>query len=201
LATLVALSGCASLNLKADYRSMGEFNLARDSAVRTRYSQLRERPLAGETGVKVLVDAIPKGIQLKDGLISVDSGYQHRIVGKFTMAPDGGALPDYRDTWRKYVCYPQIPLAYLTGFMWAVFVPTYYPCFPTSFSPKTEIVRSVEKLVLASGGDAAVMSFVGEKDLENAMGATGFIIQLDPRLKQGSLETVPQKLKKEPVST
>ncbi|MCC6751884.1 MAG: hypothetical protein IT371_29795 [Deltaproteobacteria bacterium] len=191
LLPVVLATGCASTHFRTNFRSTGEFDLARDQAITDRFRQAARDPSPGPAHVRVLVDSLPVGLTYKDHVLGVASGYGHQILGKFDLAQASGAFPDYRTRWRKYLCYPQMPLAWVTLGMWVVFVPAFYPCFAGGAVQKTEIVDAVKKLVGASGGDVAIITFTGERSLAEAMGAKGFVVRIDPRFKGQPLPTKP----------
>jgi hypothetical protein len=198
-ASLLALQGCATVQMKASFSSMGEYDAGKNTRVNEQYVELRDggpQAMAGKPEVRVLVNALPKGIALKDGAISVTEGYEHQILGKFRVGPDFGFFPNYRAGWRDYYCYPQIPLVWVTLAMWAIFVPAYYPCITTGYNAKSDIIEAVKQITTAARGNLAVVSFLGEEEVEpgeeeRAVGATGFILIMDPRFQGRAPETTP----------
>lgn len=196
LCALAFAPGCASLQLDAKFKLMGEYDATGESKIQQTYQKLQQGAARSGGEVRVLVDAVPKGIVLRDGTISVAERYAHRVIGKFQLRPDGGAFPGYRDRWRRYLCYPQRPLLWVTLGVWSL-VPLNYPCFTTSVKSKEEIIQAVRNLARAAGGDVAAITFVGESDKgDTAFGAVGVVIRLDPRMKQLETERVPDASKR-----
>jgi len=74
----------------------------------------------------------------------------------------------YNESWRKVLCYPQVPLNWVTIYMWSFFSPTYWTCriFPglrrgdfTNEFIKNEkaIVRGLKKLAHSLDGDTVLI--------------------------------------------
>lgn len=149
----LSLVGCGYLY--TSYSSFGEVDVARDREIAKRIEDGRKKPPPA-TKFPILVDSVPAGIEIASGIIKVLPGFEHKVLGRFTVSP----------------VYQQLFL-------------------------KEEILGSIKKVIAASGGDAAVISFFGD-DAEVATGASGFVITLDPRMKGEPLDTTP--LPKKPAS-
>lgn len=193
---VLGLIGCGPLQSEPNFQGFGEADLERDAQVLQRYDELRgdEKP---RKEVRVLLDTIPEGIKLDGGQFSVEEGYQHQIVGKFALAPQGGMFyfmawfHDYEDGWRKGLCYWQVPLEWLTLGIWTA-VPTAYPCFPTPAREKLKLQADAKALAEAAGADTVIMGWFMSLDQKEALGAAGLLIKLDPRMKD-ALKTKPFK--------
>lgn len=189
-------SGCATVHSQLRFQGFGDADLERDARV---VEDFRTKRGAGglTEDVKLLIDTIPEGIKASEGTFSVEEGYQHEIVGKLVLVPGNGldywitGFPDYEDGWRKGVCYWQVPLHWLTFGTWQI-VPTSYPCVTTLTRSKIALSREAKAAAAAAGADTAIVSFVGG-DQENALGATGLLLRLDPRMKKGDVKTKPIK--------
>lgn len=184
LAVAVALSlstlstGCAALKIKPiSYTSFGEADPSKDKAVLERYTQLLKSP-APRPEVKVLVDTVPEGVEVKDGSITVDKDSAHTLVSKFTIASPGGVFPDYQQTWRKPVCYWQTPLVLATGFIWAA-VPTFWPCFYSSGMTREELIEATKTLAQSAGANLVVLSYLGNSTEDVVYGGAGFLLSTD----------------------
>jgi len=188
-------SGCGHLQLKADYSHMGEEDPGLNARIQTQYQAERDSKPISRNEVRVLVDSIPEGLSVNDGVISNQEGYNHKIFGRFSLNPNHRAFPDYEQGWRKGVCYWQVPLTWITLGIWMT-VPTYYPCYTTSYNSKEMILDEVRRLVRIVGGDLAVITYHGvdRDDPTLAIGVSGFVLRLDPRLKDGNFKTQQQTL-------
>ena len=187
-ATLVALTllstGCAPLHRTVEYTATGAADPRGDTKIKENFEAGRESPLPADAeNVTVMIDTVPEGITLENGVLGVEDGYQHRIVGKFKVGPDAGFFPAYKQGWRKGACYWQQPLVIATLFIWAI-VPTYYPCYTTPALPKAEVVDALKRVAFEAGGDMVVATYLQESQ-DQASSAVGFIIQTDPRMLAG----------------
>jgi hypothetical protein len=189
IVTMVVAAGCAPLHMQANFSHMGEANPTLDQTINDQYEEVRDQPTQGASEVKVLVDALPEGLSFNDGVIANQDGFGHQILGKFSIGPDHGAFPEYRQGWRKGVCYWQQPLVWVSLTLWMM-VPTYYPCFTTGLNPKQTIIDEVKRLAQVAGGDLAVISYFGvSMDAREARGAAGFILKIDPQMKDKEIKT------------
>jgi hypothetical protein len=185
-------SGCAPTLPRVTYTGLGAADPVRDQqATSAVYDQDVRRRLTREP-VTVMMDSVPPGLRLNaigvddsgpafNG-IQVQPGYQHRVVGRFRMGGTAGTLfSEYRQPWRKALCYPQEPLAVATVFLWRFLVPLYYPCF-TGTPTRADLVGDIKALAAAAGGDLVVGRYLWPRE-DQAAGAWGFIIRMDPRLR------------------
>jgi len=192
-AALLGTLGCGAIQSKIQFQGFGDADLERDQQVVERFEQARDSE-AQPGDVKVLLDTIPEGITVDAGSFTVDEEYQHEILGKFTLLPgDGDNLmlwfADYEDGWRKGLCYWQVPLTWVTLTLWNV-VPTSYPCHTDARRSKIEIIRDLKRAADGAGADAVVASFIFASQ-EEALGAGGIMLRLDPRMKDGDIKTKP----------
>ena len=190
------LCNCATLRTQLRYSGFGEADFSRDRAVTERFKDSRDEPAPQ---VKVLVDTVPEGLSVKDGLLRVEEGYSHEILGKFSLLPQNPvisiyAFADYEDGWRKVLCYPQIPLVWLTLSIWPL-VPTFYPCYGSVTQRREKLLDDVKRITQAAQGDVAIVSFGLSPNLdpEEAFGAAGYILRLDPRTGLGKTQSVPKQ--------
>ena len=201
---LVTLTACGTLKPHYVFVGAGEVDPGRDHDVVERVKEAH-----GDTSpppdVKVLMNTIPEGIDASGMTIKVEADYNHKILGTFQILPQRGMFYftawfyDYEDTWRKGVCYWQAPLEWLTLGFWSL-VPTSYVCHPSSgYRTKVEVVEDVKRAAAAAGADLVIMNFLGAKD-DDAMGATGLLIHMDPRFKAGEIKTKPGEVRTNPVT-
>lgn len=183
LCTVVFL-GCGAVHRKAAFSSTGAANPAADSKIRDGFKANRAKPLPPEAqAVTVLIDTVPEGVSLDDGVLGIEEGYEHQILGKFALTGDSGIFPAYKTSWRKPYCYPQSVLVIGTLFLWAM-VPTYYPCFPSEMISKAEMVDALKLLAYEAGGDLVIATYVADNE-DMANHAVGFVLQADPRVLGG----------------
>jgi hypothetical protein len=191
------LCNCAAINPSMKYQSFGEVDVQRERDVLSKYRELRDTSegSAAKPEVKVLVDTMPEGLELKDGILTVTDGYSHEIVGKFTLGPGRGAgvtgvlwFADYKSVAHKVACYPQVLLTWVTMGIWFL-SPTSYVCWGNTLMEKEELIDHLKVIARSAGGDL-VMTSISSYEPETAYGASGFIIKRDPN----SQKSRPQKL-------
>jgi hypothetical protein len=171
-------TGCAALKVKPTaYTSFGEADPGKDKAIVERYSELL-KSTEPRPEVKVLVDTVPEGVDVKDGAITVDKESPHTLVAKFSIGAPGGFFPDYKQSWRKGLCYWQTPLVVATLFAWAA-VPTYWPCFSSSAMSRQDLIEATKTLAWSAGANLVVLSYVGASTDEAVYGGVGFLLSTD----------------------
>lgn len=81
-----ALSACANTNPRADFSGLGEVDTERDKEVEKRYKKMMESDkTASRDEVKVLEGQLPEGLEARIGELKVAEGYDHEIVGKYSI--------------------------------------------------------------------------------------------------------------------
>ncbi len=188
---LLGLLGCGAVRSEPAFQGLGEADLERDAAVIETY-EATVGDEAKREDIRVLLDTLPVGIKLSEGSFGVEEGYNHQMIGKFALGPGANLFwfNDFEAGWRKGLCYWQVPLTWLTLTLWWA-VPTFYPCFPSSYRTKLAVTRDAKTLAAAAGADTVIMGFLGG-DQEDTLGAAGLMIRLDPEMK-GKIETKPIK--------
>lgn len=186
LAAVALSQGCARLVPSVNYTAAGTADAVLD---RTSDSTMREAIKNGAPGserVVVLVDAAPEGIRMEAGRPIVEATFQHQVLGKVSIeARTGGFLfiarfLDYRETWRKVLCYWQVPLEWFTLGLWSL-VPTSYGCFAgAAFLDKADALSDVRNAAMAVGADMVLLTYSKEKN-EKVRGVTGWLLKFDPR--------------------
>lgn len=199
---LLALTGCSSLEQIPDFSQFGAADPTAEAKVLDNYNlEKKKRPSSQD--VMVLIDTVPEGIDVNDNQISTASGYNHKVIGRFTLAPDYkndfmnslGRFPDYESNGIKWLCYPQVPLYYVTFSLWSI-VPLSYPCYGSIKSSKETILDKAKIMTASAGGDLAVVSYL-KGDGAETVGALGYVIKLDPRSNKQNLKTKKATLQKE----
>jgi hypothetical protein len=184
-------SGCfGSLKSRMQYRALGEADPQSEKRVEESFNS--DEPRTAELPrVKVLVNTIPEGLELKDHVLAVQKGYGHVILGKIAVSPDWGFFPGYEESWKKPVCYPQRVLAVVTLGVWMI-LPISWPCnVPSGMRPSEYWLDQARTAASTAGGDMVVAELVGENIDHEAIGIVGFVIKQDPRTNGTPPVTAP----------
>ena len=189
---------CGALNPNISYQGMGAANFSRDHKIAERADE--SEPSDESDRVVVLIDTIPEGIVVHEGVIRVADGYQHQILGKVRVTPNNHVslialfgFPDYESSWRKPFCYPQTVLTYATLTLWAMLVPTSYFCYGAAGISDETVEAKLRAAAVAAGGDLVLASMIRVGSSEKVFGAAGLIVKMDPRMRGGALKTSPAK--------
>jgi hypothetical protein len=192
LALLAAVStGCATLAPSAHAETFkiepfGEATAARElnesfkKSMAATFATVEPGAAAGMAkSVKVLQKSLPDGVELKDGVIKTSPESGLEVVSSFRFFAAGGStmwFADYSSTWRKVLCYPQVPLTWVTLLMWQVFVPLSYPCIAPQHVSIDEGYGYLR--VAAEQLHASTVVVVGSNtDETNFFSAEGFILK------------------------
>jgi hypothetical protein len=177
--------GCAPVYRTVQYTSAGAADPAGDAELKESFDAERAEPLPADAeSITVLIDTVPEGVALENGVLAIEDGYQHEILGKFALTPDGKLFfPAYKQGWRKGVCYWQQPLVIGTLFIWGM-IPTYYPCYVTGAISKAEMVDALKRVAYAAGGDLVIATYVFSNQ-DKTTAAEGFVLRADPRMVAG----------------
>lgn len=191
------LVGCASLSFKPGVQSIGEY---RDtSAVAEKADAMA---VADAADVKVLLEALPDGMSIKDNDIQFDSS-RYDLLGKVSAQynyPGWAALGmwfyDYNEDekWRSGLCSWQVPLSWLTIGMWAVLSPLAYPCKPAAGSDearRAHIVQALQKATKALGGNLVVVAGFGGLNFIHGASGLGYAF----RVKHGPSAVPPNQVR------
>jgi hypothetical protein len=179
----VTATGCfGTLKPRMEWRGAGEADPGRDRGVETQFHDTSGKALeaapATQPAVKVMLETIPEGIELKENVLSVKDGYQHQILGRFNLKGDAGFFPGYEAGWKGPVCYPQRVLALLTLGVWML-VPTSYPCNVSDRREKEYWIDQAKQAAASAGGDLVLGHYLAEGK-EDAWGIEGFVLKADP---------------------
>jgi hypothetical protein len=163
-------TGCASLTFKPGAQAVGEYK----NTARAAYDADAMKEHSAED-VKVLVEALPEGITVKDGVFSYDRD-QYEMLGKVSADYKNPTLPimgfwvyDYKEgeKWRYGLCTWQVPLSWVTLTLWAWVSPTYYPCrvgMGSDEERRADIVETLQRATKALGGNLVVVAGFGGVD-------------------------------------
>lgn len=141
------------------------------------YTALAEQ-ITDVSDMYVFDQALPRGIEIgPGGVIRINPAYQgnYTVLGRVEGEYKGGDLHDvmniywahgnYKETWRKVLCWPQAPLKCLTFGIWNL-IPTAWPCWksePGSAEKRKEaLVYEMMRGAKAMGGNVLIL--VGRKD-------------------------------------
>ena len=181
------LVGCASLHPRAQATSaridfFGEASEADEAqtkykeAVKAELEKLEEpSDLAGlSKNVTVLEKTLPAGVEVTNDVIKTapDSGLT--VVGTIRMSPATASpywFSDYSSTGRKVACYWQTPLSWVSLGLWAIFVPTAYPCWGKGITP-AEGYGLLRAHAEAAGANLVILQEINKSDdyFGNAVG-------------------------------
>lgn len=174
----LATTGCASLAFKPGVQSVGEYK--NTAAVASSADDLSAKDAAP---VKVLLQALPEGMALKDHQLLFDHD-RYELLGKVSADYKDPSLVNmgfwaygYKETerWRTGLCVWQVPLSWATLTLWSWLSPTYYPCRVGAGEEedrRAEIVATLQRTTKALGGDLVVVAGFGGVDFITVQGQT-----------------------------
>jgi hypothetical protein len=174
LAWLIALSGCASVGPNAFFRS-ATANPEHDNRVMDDFTVHRNNPTYGD--VTVVEENGKEKLELIDGSAGKFRGADIEIIGTFELKPTSHspfAFTDYSAVPRKVICWPQVPLTWITLGIWLA-VPTSYFCWSKTPGTREKWLAWVKQMVDSAGGDIGVVTFIGPPD--NIDWAKGYIVR------------------------
>jgi hypothetical protein len=192
-AALVSTVGCfGAVHPSLSYRKFGEADPQAERKV-TENFEAHLAPTSPDAKVKVLVNSIPEGIEVSAEVISVKQGYQHELLGRFTLGKGGSAwsFPDYEAGWKKGYCYPQTPLHWFTLGIWGL-LPIAYPCNVPNLRPKEYWLDQAREVARTVDGDVVMGSYVGEGE-DEAYGFSGVVLKRDPKLEDLKATPLPKQ--------
>ena len=166
-------SGCATLypEVKGSYLGPGNSGSGGEQGV----SEAAEE-MEVVDGVTIYSDEVPAGLLLEDGgaTLVVAPGHESEfeILGtaEANYLREGNTVLfrnlfwtwDFKETWRKWYCYPQVPLKILSLGIYTLFSPWGYPCqaaAPVDKSEREETLREyMMKAAKAMGGNVVIFS-------------------------------------------
>ncbi len=138
--------------------------------------------------VPVLLNELPPGVTLSDGKVNIAPEAPWVLVAQASADPNGGrsywwmGFYDYNEdeSWRKGLCYPQVPLHWLTLGIWYI-VPTDYACnvseshsVESANNRKRRVIRTLQRAAKATGSDLVVLT--GERRTSLVRAGTGAVL-------------------------
>lgn len=195
---------CAPLRPAVKVNTFGDFqtNQNKKLSEEARFAKLDEARLKQ---VKIVTGQLPEGIDLSENgsKIVVARGYEQRykVLGTVESNYRDAKGMNYEETWRKALCYPQIPLVYATLLTWLI-VPTSWPCVTKAPSSpeerKEELAQYLRRGAHAMGGNLVILLNDGSMEImtvsANKYGATGSVSKLEGSMYKGFVlkETVDE---------
>jgi hypothetical protein len=172
---LIAVSGCASVGPYALYRS-STANPDHDNRVMADYEVHRNSPVYQDVMV-FEGDGQQQALEVIDGRAGRLNGADIEILGTFDLKPDNHTpwvFADYSAFPRKILCWPQVPLMWLSLGLW-IAVPTSYFCWSRTPGKRETWLGWIKQLADSAGGNVAVVTFKGKGDATES--ATGYVIR------------------------
>ncbi|MFL5321309.1 MAG: hypothetical protein ACJ790_16740 [Myxococcaceae bacterium] len=189
LASLVA--GCATLRPRAHVMEFTpeDKDESHQKTVLEKFSALRESDI-GPDGTRILlfVESYPKGL-IPNGRSVVNSpASDYDLLGGFDLYATGATtfwFADYASTPRKVLCYPQVPLTWVTLGLWQFVSPLAWPCVAKARMDRSLAWSQVRHVARAAGADAAVVLLKSQDD--EVIDAWGWLLK-----KKASAHTEPK---------
>ena len=163
IALAFASQGCAATVFRPRVEAVGEYK--NTEAVSEKANELE----SDAPEVKVVVGQLLPGMTYKDGLFSVDPA-KYEVLGKVSSEPSKRFFYPYKESWRRSVCWPQMPLVYGTLFAW-IAVPTVWGCFVGAGTPderKDSMVTAMRRATKVLGGNLLLVGGFGGTVIINA---------------------------------
>jgi hypothetical protein len=175
--------GCASQSYNARVDYVGAYRDAEavnDAAESLKSEEVRHIP--------VLLNQLPEGVSFSGEQIQVAPDSPWTLIAEATAMPNGGrnywlmGFYDYNEdeSWRKGLCYWQVPLHWLTIGLWYI-VPTDYACnvfesnsVSSANERKRRVISTLQRAASASGADLVVLT--GERKLSVINRSSGAVI-------------------------
>lgn len=145
--------------------------------------------------VQVVINGIPEGTFLQDNRLIVQEESTHQILGTFYVSRPIDSWPlikfdDYEGNWRKYLCWPQVPLNWVTLTLWRYLSPTAWPCHTLSPYSLNDLSYMAQALANEVGGNLVVAKVHFSYDGLEMIALSGYILRKDAKYKEGR---VPEK--------
>jgi hypothetical protein len=158
LAALLA-AGCVHVAPDGKFRS-NEVRPMNDERVVDDFENHRAKPVFGD--VTVVESDENEGLEVIDGTLKRYRGQDVEMLGTFELHAVGYHSPfypaDYLQTARKVVCWPQVPLTWLTLGIWLI-VPSSYFCWSNTPTDRDHWIAWVKQMVDSAGGNLGVVTF------------------------------------------
>jgi hypothetical protein len=119
-----------------------------------------------------------QNLEIADGTLKGYQGQQVEVIGTFELKREfhGPFYPsDYLWLPRKIMCWPQVPLMFVTVGLWLI-LPFPYACFGKTPGDRAHWIDWVKQIVDSAGGNLGVVTFAKKKD--QIEGATGYVVKV-----------------------
>lgn len=176
---MLTLSACSHASFSPRIEYFGEYKNSRRLE-----KQAAAMPIADAESIVVSMGQLPRGVELKDGAISVAPDADVELVAKISAQMNfpgmlGGNewFYDYDESqaWRKGFCYWQVPLSWITVGMWAYLSPLSHPCKVYEGSSisavdgrKERMIDMMKRATKVVGGDFLVVTDTTQLSTTNA---------------------------------
>lgn len=169
------LSGCGYVAPAVKFRS-AEVRPMDDDRVMDDFKNHRASPVYGD--VTVVEHDETAGLEVVDGTLKRYRGQDIQLIGEFQL--DGEIHSpfypsDYLALPRKIICWPQVPLTWLTIGIWMI-VPTSWACWSKTPVDRDHWIAWVKQLVDSAGGNLGVVTFGPRKDSIDI--AKGYVVKV-----------------------
>jgi hypothetical protein len=199
LLCLMMLTGCAGVVTKGIFSHVGEADPTQEKQINNEIAQIKKKYEPPKEEVKVFIDTIPEGLVYQNHTLSVADGYDHKLLGKFSAAPDpfiyyavySNAFK-YKDPWRNAYCnfHAVIPFLFLSPTFWVA------GCYPSNVVPHEDLINTAKNVAVSAGGDMVLGSYSGSRpDKSTAIGFSGWVVKMDKQFKGKAIKSTPTKIK------
>lgn len=173
----VVLTGCGFVAPSVKFKSVAT-NPMNDGRVVDDFENHRSNPVYQD--VAVIENDETSGLEVVDGTVKSYRGSDVEVLGTFELegAVHSPFYPsDYLAIPRKIICWPQVPLTWLTLGIWLI-VPTSYACWSKTPTDREHWLAWVKQVVDSAGGTLGVVTFGPRKD--NIDVAKGYVVKVKP---------------------
>jgi hypothetical protein len=171
---MTILFSCASRTYVPHYDPQGE--VGGDVSIEETAMDMKDEDVKG---VKAYLNKFPEGLTInEEGAFVIKDEEKYELLGKVYTYLDNETSASYifgnfyrypeDQGWRRYYCYWQDPITWLTLGLWNA-MPLYYPCFTSESNiphdklmRKRRIIQMLKKITKAAGGDLVVITSLGE---------------------------------------
>ena len=193
LSSAALLTGCASASYSPGAQTFGEYRDLHGAMARA-----DDLSWADASDVKVFTGSVPDGITLSsNGQVTADPA-RYEVLGEVSASPNGGALSRFGawfypypedESWRKGLCYWQVPLTWITLGFYAWIAPWQYPCRVVDGNSASAIedrrhrvIATMQKATKALGGNLLLVTGYGGTV---TVGATSGVVLGEAELTHG----------------
>lgn len=169
------VSACAAVAPRGKFRS-NEVKPMDDERVVDDFENHRASPVFGD--VTVVENDESSGLDVVDGTLKKFRGQEIEVIGTFELTGElhGPFYPsDYLGVGRKILCWPQVPLSWVTLGIWLI-IPTSYFCYGKTPVDRDHWLGWVKQMVDSAGGNLGVVTFAPNKQSIDT--AKGYVLRI-----------------------